>query len=214
MRAAETTMGPRCYEFPMSDVDTHDELPPLSDAVTRTLVAQHRKFLAFLEKRVESRAVAEEILQNAFMKSIEKQHQLQSDESAVAWFYRLLRNAVIDHYRRRDAQGRALEKHGAEVALSEQMEPAAEATICACINDLIPTLKTEYEQLLRAVDLEGKAVADAARELGITANNASVRLHRARAQLKKRLETTCSTCAEHGCLDCTCGGGSSAAHHR
>lgn len=189
----------------MSDsIDADDELPPLTDTVTTTLVAQHRRFLAFLEKRVESRAAAEEILQNAFMKSIERRDQLQSDESAVAWFYRLLRNAVIDHYRRRDAQGRALEKHGLEVALSEQVEPEVEMTICACINDLIPTLKSEYEELLRAVDLEGKSVTNAARDLGLTANNASVRLHRARGQLKKRLETACGTCAEHGCLDCTC----------
>lgn len=214
MRAAETTSGADGMTLDMSDAtDVHDDLPPLTDAVTNTLVSQHRKFLAFLEKRVESRAIAEEILQNAFMKSIEKKHQLQNDESAVAWFYRLLRNAVIDHYRQRDAQGRALEKHGAEVALGEQMEPEAEATICACINDLIPTLKPEYEQLVRAVDLEGKPVNEAAKELGITANNASVRLFRARAQLKKRLETTCRTCAEHGCLDCTCGGGRHAHPH-
>lgn len=214
MPAAETDSAPGGIDIRMSDAtdatDALVDLPPLTDVVTKTLVAQHRKFLAFLEKRVESRAVAEEILQNAFMKSIEKKHQLQSDESAVAWFYRLLRNAVIDHYRRRDAQGRALERHGAEVALAEQIEPEAEATICACIHELIPTLKPEYEQLVRAVDLDGKPVGDAAKELGITANNASVRLFRARAQLKKRLESTCRTCAEHGCLDCSCG---SAAGH-
>jgi RNA polymerase sigma factor (sigma-70 family) len=181
-----------------------DELPAIDDDVERALVAQHRNFLAFLERRVESREAAEEILQNAFVKSIEKRDQLENDESAVAWFYRLLRNAVIDHYRRRDAQARALEKHGVEVAMSEEIEPDVKATICACINALIPTLKSEYEELLRAVDLEGKSVSDAAIALGITANNASVRLHRARGQLKKRLETACNTCAEHGCLDCTC----------
>jgi RNA polymerase sigma-70 factor (ECF subfamily) len=31
-----------------------------------------------------------------------------------------------------------------------------------------------------------------------------VRLHRARAALKTRLEQSCGTCATHGCLDCTC----------
>ena len=189
----------------MSDIaEPQDEPPTVTDEVTTTLVAQHRKFLSFLEKRVESRAVAEEILQNAFVKSIERRSQLEDDENAVAWFYRLLRNAVIDHYRRRDAQGRALEKHGVELAMRESIEPEVEATICACINELISTLKMEYEQLLRAVDLEGKPVMEVARSLGISANNASVRLHRARQQLKSRLEVACTTCAEHGCLDCTC----------
>jgi len=47
-------------------------------------------------------------------------------------------------------------------------------------------------------------VVDVAAELGVTPNNAAVRLHRARGALKKRLEQTCGTCTQHGCLDCTC----------
>jgi RNA polymerase sigma-70 factor (ECF subfamily) len=55
------------------------------------------------------------------------------------------------------------------------------------------------------VDLEGGSVGDYARKAGITPNNASVRLHRAREALRKQVEKTCGTCATHGCLDCTCG---------
>ena len=40
-----------------------------------------------------------EILQSAFVTGIEKQKTIQDGESVVAWFYRVLRNAVIDHYR-------------------------------------------------------------------------------------------------------------------
>lgn len=42
-------------------------------------------------------------------------------------------------------------------------------------------------------------------ELGRNANNLRVRHHRARQQLRERLEQTCRLCAKHGCLDCTCG---------
>jgi RNA polymerase sigma-70 factor (ECF subfamily) len=51
-----------------------------------------------------------------------------------------------------------------------------------------------------------KAFAEAA---GITPNNASVRLFRAREALRQQLQRSCGTCAEHGCLDCSCGGPSS-----
>ena len=60
------------------------------------LVASHREFLAFLEPRLPSRALAEEILQSAFVRAMEKGGALRDEESAVAWFYRVLRNALID----------------------------------------------------------------------------------------------------------------------
>ena len=40
--------------------------------------------------------------------------------------------------------------------------------------------------------------------LGITVNNVTVRLHRARQSLKLRLEQMCRTCVVHGFLDCRC----------
>jgi RNA polymerase sigma factor (sigma-70 family) len=167
------------------------------------LVANHRRFLAFLQARVRDPAVAEEILQAAFVKSVEKASTIRDEETAVAWFYRLLRNALTDHWRRQDARGRALDRYAAET------DPAAPdeelmAAVCACLHDLVPALKPEYARAIELVDLQGKPVVEAARELGITANNAGVRLHRARQALKRELERACGTCTEHGCLECTC----------
>jgi RNA polymerase sigma-70 factor (ECF subfamily) len=44
-----------------------------------------------------------------------------------------------------------------------------------------------------------------AAEHGLSASNAGVRVFRAREALKQRLMESCGTCAEHGCLDCSCG---------
>jgi RNA polymerase sigma-70 factor (ECF subfamily) len=174
-------------------------LPGVIDA----LVRNHRGFLSFLERRVGSRALAEELLQSAYVRTLEKGGELREGEGAVAWFYRLLRNALVDHYRRNAAEGRALEREAREA--SEAVEPELTQAICACIHDLLPALKPEYAELVRQVDLEGRSVPDVAREAGITPNNAGVRLHRARQALKRQLERSCGTCASHGCLDCSCG---------
>ncbi|MFY0525887.1 RNA polymerase sigma factor [Archangium gephyra] len=176
----------------------------LSPAVVESLVGNHRRFLGFLERRVGSRAVAEEILQAAYVRTLEKGGDLEEGEGAVAWFYRLLRNALVDHYRRQGAEGRALEREARE-ASELGPDPELTQTVCACIHDLLPALKPEYAEMVRQVDLEGRGVPEVAREAGITANNAGVRLHRARQALKKQLERSCGTCASHGCLDCTCG---------
>ncbi|WPB75717.1 RNA polymerase sigma factor [Archangium violaceum] len=176
----------------------------LSPAVVESLVGNHRRFLSFLERRVGSRAQAEEILQSAYVRTLEKGGELEEGEGAVAWFYRLLRNALVDHYRRQGAEGRAMEREAREVS-ELGPDPELTQTVCACIHDLLPALKPEYAEMVRQVDLEGRGVPEVAREAGITANNAGVRLHRARQALKKQLERSCGSCAAHGCLDCTCG---------
>ena len=165
-----------------------------------TLVANHRRFLEFLERRTGSRAEAEDILQAAFLRGIEKAGELRDADSAVAWFYRLLRNALTDSWRRRDAEQRALAAVQAEPHDDEELR----AEVCRCVSALLPTLKPEYADLLRQVELEDVPVAEAARRAGVTPNNASVRLHRARQALLKAVQQSCRTCATHGCLDCTC----------
>ncbi|MGH7700860.1 MAG: RNA polymerase sigma factor [Gemmatimonadales bacterium] len=172
----------------------------------RGLVENHRRFLAFLERRVASREEAEDILQDGFARALERAETVREEESAVAWFYRLLRNALVDRHRRRAAEARALERV-AGMAQEDEPPPDEElrAAVCGCVSDLLGTLKTEYATAIRRVDLDGATPASFARETGITVNNAGVRVHRAREALRRQLVRACGTCVEHGCLDCVCG---------
>jgi len=176
----------------------------LTPEVVDVLVQRHRRFLQFLEPRVGSRAVAEELLQAAFVKAVEHGSELREGERAVAWFYRLLRNALVNFYRWRDAERRAIEQHAGEASMVTERDPDLDAAVCECVHRLIPTLRAEYADILRAVEMEGQGLADVARRLAITPGNAAVRLHRARLALKGQLEASCGACTEHGCLDCTC----------
>ena len=175
----------------------------LSAEAIERLVAGHRDFLAFLERRVESRAVAEDILQAAFTKGLEHGAGVD-EEKAVAWFYRVLRNAVIDHYRSRSSQARAMETW--ERNFEDRVEPDADTRneICQCVSTLLDTLKPEYRDALRIVDLDEGKLSDLAQQSGITADNAAVRIHRARKALRQQVQKACGTCADHGCLDCHC----------
>lgn len=177
---------------------------PLSPEVVRSLVENHRDFLAFLERRLGDRAVAEDVLQEAFVRGLPKVDTLANEESATAWFYRILRNAVIDHHRRRASGNRKLEALAAELEQHVEPEEELRGAVCGCVGELAATLKPEYAEALRRVEIDGLAVKDYAEEVGITGNNAAVRLFRAREALRKQVSRSCGTCAEHGCLDCTC----------
>ncbi len=174
--------------------------------VVKTLVENHRRFLAFLERRVGSREVAEDILQDAFVRGLAKAGDVREEESAVAWFYRLLRNALVDHWRRRASERRIVDRAAALADPSiAGVDTELMETVCACVGELVETLKPEYAEAVRQVDLGNASVKSFAETAGITANNASVRLHRGREALRRQVERACGTCADHGCLDCTCG---------
>lgn len=172
--------------------------------VARVLVDNHREFLAFLERRIGNKALAEDILQEAFVRGLARLDTLRQDESAVAWFYRTLRNAVVDYHRRRGSAQRALKSFAAE--LEEFVEPELEmrGAICQCVTRLAETLKPEYRDALERIEVDGIAVKDFAEQRGLSASNAAVRVFRAREALRKQVAISCGTCAEHGCIECTC----------
>jgi RNA polymerase sigma-70 factor (ECF subfamily) len=195
-------------------MDPHDTCsqgapsPPSPDVVN-ALVSNHREFLVFLERRVGSRAVAEDILQEAFVRGLDKLEALRNDESAVAWFYRVLRNAIVDHHRRHASAGRALEAFAVELDQRTDPDTDVESAVCRCISQLTGTLKPEYAEALQRIEVDGVAVKDYALEAGISSGNAAIRVFRARQALRAQVARSCGTCAAHGCLDCTCSTSSS-----
>ena len=169
-----------------------------------TLLENHRAFLRFLESRVGDRQLAEDILQDAFAKVVDRPELAPTDEGIVPWFYRTLRNAATDQFRRRGAADRALAAFARELETSATPSVDLNAEICACVSRLAATLKPEYAEALQAVDVNDTPVTVFAGRHGISPGNAGVRVFRARQALKKRVAESCGTCAEHGCLDCTC----------
>ena len=171
-------------------------------AILERITANHTEFLRSIPARVGEPSAAEDILQSAYVKALEHGSQLRDEESVVAWFYRILRNAIADHYRRRSARSKAHNLFGTEAPTSYEAE--LERKVCACIGDVIGDLKTEYREAIEHVDLAGESVESLAQLQNATANNVSVRLHRARRAVAKKLVQVCGVCAEHKCLDCTC----------
>lgn len=191
-----------------SNLERQERAPALCHAMTdsalHTLLDLRGQFLAFLRRRVDDTAVAEDLLQTAYVRALESSHRLRADESVVAWFYRILRNAIIDNYRRRTTENAALERWALELTDASVTEPQLFDTTCRCIESALQSLKPGYAELLREVDLgEGGLTAYADRQK-ISPANAAVRAHRARAGLRKQLIQSCGACSEHGCIECTC----------
>jgi RNA polymerase sigma-70 factor (ECF subfamily) len=182
-----------------------EALRPLDRAVAAALVASQRDFLRYFARRLGSADEAEDALQEFRLRALERAGQLRDTQKIDAWLGRILRSTLVDLYRRRAARRRA------EAALRELLpaDPAGaddelESVVCTCLYRLLPTLKAEYADVLWRADLLGQPRELVARELRLTANNVTVRLHRARRALRHRLEQSCKSCPVHGFFDCDC----------
>ena len=83
--------------------------------------------------------------------------------------------------------------------------PTARLRAIGAARRLLPLVPEQYRELIQQIDLDGRKPEDVASRLGLTRNNVTVRLHRARKHLREALMQNCRACGTHGCLDCTCG---------
>jgi RNA polymerase sigma-70 factor (ECF subfamily) len=170
---------------------------------THPLLGHLEAFTGFVRSRTGDPELAADIVQDALLKALRSENAPQDEEGMVTWFYRILRNAIIDTHRRSTVRGRALERLSQEPP--ETAAPEDEKAVCRCVLNLLPALPRADAELFRRIDLGGESATELARASGKRVNTVNVRLYRARRRLRAELERVCRTCATHGCLDCDCG---------
>ena len=172
--------------------------------LTAALTDHRAAFVGFVEARVRDRATAEDVVSEALIRALPRIGEVHDDGAVLAWFYRALRNAVVDHYRQRGTADRGLELWAAETDTTVEAVEHAGPRVCRCVTKVAASLKPEYSDALQRIEVDGDAVRHFAAERGISSVNAAVRVFRAREALRRGVIATCGECAQGGCVDCTC----------
>jgi len=170
---------------------------PRRVALESLLSARRGEFLAYLARRAPSWVSAEDLFQQVALRALDKADTLRDPDAARAWVYTLLRRAVVDASRAREIPVEEVPDAGTDPAVHAPHH-------CRCTVALLDELKPEYQSALRCAAIEGDSVTAIAAGLGITPNNAAVRLHRARAALRTKLLAHCGATAATDCTDCSC----------
>lgn len=176
-------------------------------ASLEALARERQRALKYLVQRVGSRETAEEILHSAYLKAFQSLRFLRCEEHATAWFYRIVRSAAADHFRRLRREKGALESYRRET-VGKAAREVIRGFRGRCVLAALDRLRPDYREALVRVAIEGLDPSDWATSLGITANNARVRTHRARRALRRELVRICGPCAERRCIECPCRGAS------
>ncbi len=173
------------------------------------------QFLGFLIKRLGSRADAEDVLQEFCIRVLDRRDQLRDVNRMDVWLFAILRSTLTDHYRKSSRIRRLADAYGREPQQLAEDPDEQMTRFCTCVTGLVSDLRPSDAELIRRIDFGEDDRATVANDLGLTRGALGVRLHRARAALRKVLLNHCGPCCQTDIDDCYCTpqGCESAAQH-
>ena len=155
------------------------------ELVCRVLLASLDALFATAHRLTSAADVAEDLVQETAKKAFRATPVLRDERGARAWLFRILINAIHDHFRRRrlwEDLEPALEELDSLVDL-ESVTRATAQDVRAALGELKPASRA----IVLLVDIEEFTLAEAAEMLKIPIGTAASRLSRARVELRKLL---------------------------
>ena len=158
---------------------------------------------------------AEDVVQEVFEKVNRSLDGFKGQSKLSTWIYRIATNTAIDRLRsaahKHSSKQAALEETAgtqAKNAWTGQTQTSIDQKVIRkemseCVREYIDRLPPDYSTILILSEIEGFKNREIAEILQISLENAKVRLHRARASLKKELDSGCDFYHnEEGALAC------------
>ena len=151
---------------------------------------QHRVFGVAL-RMLGSAAEAEDIAQEAFLRAHRSLPEFRGDAKLSTWLYTIVSRLCLNRLASRD---RKAVRHGEEVLLrvadprGDPQTDAERGELESALHRAIAELSEERRVVVILRDLEGLSYEEIAAALGLELGTVRSRLHRARMDLKDKLE--------------------------
>ena len=157
--------------------------------------------LGLAGRLMRDESLAEDIVQEAFLKAFKGLADFEGRSSLQSWLHRVTVNVALSKMRQlKRLAEQPIDEHLPEFdqydcrielpwsRLASVDEIVESRDTLSRINDAIDKLPDAYRVVLQLRDIEEYATSEVAALLDISESNVKVRLHRARAALKKLLE--------------------------
>lgn len=164
-------------------------------AAYATLVARYQDYVFTLALRmIPTREDAEELAQDVFVKAYRNLADFRGESRFSTWLYTIVNNTCITWLRKKRLEIRSLDNEQV-FSRADNMDSGARADTVeqksrqAMVNEAIAMLSPDDASVITLFYKAEQSLEETARVLGIEVNAAKVRLHRARARLKQKMET-------------------------
>ncbi len=166
----------------------------------------HPKIVRYLTHMI-GRRDAEDLTQEVFVKVNEGLNTFRGESQLSTWLYRIATNAALDKLRSPSFRQRGQKSLSEELTpdiveivdkdtWTGEKKPSLETSLIrkemnACIRGIVENLPRNYRTVIVLSEFEGFKDDEIAEILGVSIQATKIRLHRARARLKKELEIHC-----------------------
>jgi RNA polymerase sigma-70 factor (ECF subfamily) len=144
----------------------------------------------FIRRRVADDHIAEDLLQETFVRIHENIGRLADAERVAAWVYQIARNVIYGHYRKR-GDGAAALGDTEPAGPTEDVRDLVRARAGIWMDELIRQLPEPYREAVQLAEIDDLTQQDVADRLGLSLSGAKSRIQRGRAMLKDVLDECC-----------------------
>ncbi|MFN7982991.1 MAG: sigma-70 family RNA polymerase sigma factor [Vicinamibacterales bacterium] len=160
-------------------------VPPFR-CVLDAWTAPEQELHAFLLGQVHDPTLADDLLQDVFLKAIRAGQHFCTLDSPRAWLFQVTRNAVVDQHRLRKSVVPVEDDLAAPVATADPIDELAQ-----CIERALDALAPDDRDILQHCDLEGQTQREYADARGLNLPAAKARIQRARVRLRQHIVEQC-----------------------
>ena len=162
------------------------DTPPALTCVKSAWRKHEGELRRFLARKLSDTHLADDLLQEVFVKAIVRGSGFCDLGSARSWLFEVARNAVVDHFRLR----KDLVELPNDLAISTE-EPPVVDSLAVCIPRVLAELSKVDREAIMLCDLQGITQEEYARLKGLSLSGAKSRVQRARKRMQEQLTSAC-----------------------
>lgn len=140
----------------------------------------------FLYGNIKDTAVAEDLLQDVFVKALAKREDFCELGNSRAWLFKVTKNRLIDYHRTHKSHEEVDDQQAEEKDIK-----APVVHLSKCLPTALKQLDADDQKIIQQCDLDGLKQAEFAKQNGLTLVATKSRIQRARKRLKTALHDAC-----------------------
>lgn len=143
----------------------------------------------YIVKQTGDFDLADDILQEVYIKASQNIHQLEGKGKLKNWLYRITHNTIVDFYRTNQSHEELMDNQAEEQPSDELINLQK---MGQCLRPMFDCLPEKYRQVMVLSELDGLPQQVVADQLGLSLSGTKSRIQRGRVKLKELLTDCCN----------------------